>query len=197
MPSNMDKCFGDRGAQACYNGGQGVVFLGGRFPPIRVAMAEELSIEPDTFSVDIQWPPAPEAGGNELLDSSLTRFEVKAGASSLTSFLADDGSKNTHLTVPTYYLVEWLAQNWWSFLYEPRKDDRSDADSEFRSRHWLGIPRNGFALPDVMFVPSGETLEVIARQTYLRFARLPALRNSRVGLRMHLKRALRLKSLPF
>lgn len=137
-----------------------------------MAMAEELSIEPDTFSVDIQWPPAPEAGGNELLDSSLTRFEMKAGASSLTSFLADDGSKNTHLTVATYYLVEWLAQNWWSFLYEPRKDDRSDADSEFRSRHWFGIPRNGFALPDVMFVPSGETLEVIARQTYLRFARL-------------------------
>jgi hypothetical protein len=97
---------------------------------------------------------------------------MKAGASSLTSFLADDGSKNTHLTVPTYYLVEWLAQNWWSFLYEPRKDDRSDADSEFRSRHWLGIPRNGFGLPDVMFAPSGETMEVIARQTYLRFAHL-------------------------
>jgi hypothetical protein len=137
-----------------------------------MAMAEELSIEPDTFSVDIQWPSAPEAGGNALLDSSLARFEMKAGPSSLTSFLADDGSKNTHLSIPAYYLVEWLAQNWWSFLYEPRKDDRSDADAEFRSRHWLGVPRNGFALPDVMFAPSGETMEVIARQTYLRFAHL-------------------------
>jgi hypothetical protein len=143
-----------------------------------MAMAEELSIEADTFSVDVEWPPAPEAGGNDLLDSSLTRFEMKAGASSLTSFLADNGTKNTHLTVPAYYLVEWLAHNWWSFLYEPRKDDRSDAEAEFRSRHWLGIPRNGFALPDVMFVPSGKTMEVTARQTYLRFAQLSFTENS-------------------
>jgi hypothetical protein len=101
-----------------------------------MAMAEKLSIEPDTFTVDVQWPSEPE------------------------------------LTVPAYYLVEWFAQNWWSFLYEPRKDDRSDADSEFRSRHWMGIPRNGFALPDLMFAPSGETMEVISRQAYLRFAHL-------------------------
>lgn len=137
-----------------------------------MAMAEKLSIEPDEFTVDVQWPSAPEAGGNDALDSSLARFEIKAGDASLTSFLTDDGLKNTHLTVPTYYLVEWLAQNWWSFLYEPRKDDRSDADSEFRSRHWLGIPRNGFALPDLMFVPSGDTMEAITRQSYLRFAHL-------------------------
>lgn len=137
-----------------------------------MAMAEKLSIGSDTFVVDVQWPPAPEAGGSNALDSSLVRFEIKAGSSALTSFLTDDGLKNTYLTVPAYYLVEWLAQNWWSFLYEPRKDDRSDADSEFRSRHWMGIPRNGFALPDLMFAPSGETMEIISRQTYLRFARL-------------------------
>jgi hypothetical protein len=135
-----------------------------------MAMAEKLSIAPDTFAVDVQWPSAPEAGGNNALDSSLARFEIKAGSSALTSFLTDEGLKNTYLTVPAYYLVEWLAQNWWSFLYEPRKDDRSDADSEFRSRHWMGIPRNGFALPDLMFAPSGETMEVISRQAYLRFA---------------------------
>ena len=34
-------------------------------------MAEELSIKPDDFSVDVQWPSAAEAGGNELLDASL------------------------------------------------------------------------------------------------------------------------------
>jgi hypothetical protein len=137
-----------------------------------MAMAEKLSIDPDTFTVDVQWPSAPEAGGNKVLDSSLARFEIKAGASALTSFLTDEGLKNTCLTVPAYYLVEWLAQHWWSFLYEPRKDDRSGADSEFRSRHWMGIPRNGFALPDLMFVPSGETMEIISRQAYLRFAQL-------------------------
>jgi hypothetical protein len=137
-----------------------------------MAMAEKLSIEPDTLTVDVQWPSAPEAAGSGLLDSSLARFEIKAGSAALTSFQTDEGLKNTYLTVPAYYLVEWLAQNWWSFLYEPRKDDRSDADSEFRSRHWMGVPRNGFALPDLMFVPSGETTEIIGRQAYLRFAQL-------------------------
>jgi hypothetical protein len=135
-------------------------------------MAEELSIEPDSFRIDVQWPSEPEAGGNTLLDASLSRFEIKVGESALTAFLTDVGTKNSYLTIPTYYLVEWLAQNWWAFLYEPRKLDRSEADAEFRSRHWLGIPRHGIALPDVMFVPSGETIEVVARQTYLRFAQL-------------------------
>lgn len=135
-------------------------------------MAEELSIEPDSFRIDVQWPSDPEAGGNPLLDASLSRFEMKVGGSAITAFLTDLGTKNTYLTVPTYYLVEWLAQNWWAFLYEPRKLDRSEADHEFRSRHWLGFPRHGIALPDVMFVPSGETIEVVARQSYLRFAQL-------------------------
>ena len=48
-----------------------------------MAMAEELSLEPDTFSVDVHWPAAPEAGGNELLDASIARFEIKAGATVL------------------------------------------------------------------------------------------------------------------
>lgn len=133
-------------------------------------MAEELSLKPDEFVVDVEWPAAPEAGGNEILDASLARFQMKAGPLSLTSFQTDAGSSGTHLTVPTYYLVEWLAQNWWAFLYEPRKLDSSEAEAEFRSRHWFGIPRNGIALPDVMFVPSGPTMEVTARQSYLRFA---------------------------
>lgn len=135
-------------------------------------MAQELSIEPDDFHIDIQWPSAPEAGGNELLDSSLARFEIKAGEIPLTAYLTDAGIKNTFLTVPAYYLVEWLAQNWWAFLYEPKKVDRSESDDDYRSRHWLGRPRNGFALPDALFVPSGDTIEISLRQSYLRFAQL-------------------------
>jgi hypothetical protein len=137
-----------------------------------MAMAEELPLEPDEFVVDVEWPAAPEAGGNAALDASIARFEMKAGTTSLTSFQTDDGTKGTHLTIPTYYLVEWLAQNWWAFLYEPRKLDSSEAEAEFRSRHWLGVARSGFALPDAMFVPSGPTIEVVARSSYLRFAQL-------------------------
>lgn len=135
-------------------------------------MAEELSLEPDEFLVDVEWPAAPEAGGNDLLDASLARFEIKAGPISLTAFQTDAGLAGSHLTLPTYHLVEWLAQNWWAFLYEPRKLDSSDAEAEFRTRHWMGVPRNGFALPDALFVPSGSSMEVNARASYLRFAQL-------------------------
>src|SRR5258707_9777044 len=117
-----------------------------------MAMAEELSLDAEDCAVDIQWPSAPEAGGDELLDASLARFEMKAGNTAVTAFQTDAGAKSTYLTIPTYHLVEWLAQNWWAFLYEPRKLDRSEAESEFRSRHWFGIPRNGVALPDLTFV---------------------------------------------
>ena len=79
-----------------------------------------------------------------MLDSSLACFEIKAGPSALTSFQTDEGLKNTYLTVPAYYLVEWLAQNWWSFLYEPRIYFEVMQILEFRSRHWMGVPRNGF-----------------------------------------------------
>src|SRR5258708_1743972 len=137
-----------------------------------MAMAEELSLEADKLVVDVQCASAPEAGGNERLDASLARFEMKAGNTALTAFQTDGGAKSTYLTTPTYYLIEWLAQNWWAFLYEPRKLDRSEAEAEFRSRHWFGVARNGFALPDLTFVPSGETMELTARQSYLRFAQL-------------------------
>ena len=91
---------------------------------------------------------------------------------SITAYQTEKGDKHSYLHVPTYYLVEWLAQNWWSFLYEPRKNDREDFEQDFRSRHWLGTPRNGFALPDVTFSPVGDKIEIVDRSAFLRFARL-------------------------
>jgi hypothetical protein len=134
-------------------------------------MAEELPIA-DTFSVDLQWPANPGKGGNAILDQSLARFQILVAGKSVTSYQTENGDTNSHLTVPTYYFVEWLALNWWSFLYEPRKNDREEMEQEFRARHWLGTARNGFALPDVMFCPAGDKMEIVARSTFLRFARL-------------------------
>ena len=135
-------------------------------------MAEELPIATNGFAVDLQWPANPGAGGNWLLDQSLARFQLRVGDKSVTAYRSENGEVNTHLTVPTYYLVEWLALNWWSFLYEPRKFDSEAAEHDYRFRHWLGTPRNGFALPDVMFCPTGGKIEIIARPTYLRFAQI-------------------------
>src|SRR5260370_42660790 len=136
-----------------------------------MAMAEELQIA-DTFSLDLQWPTNPGKGGNLLLDESVARFQMMVGDKSLTTYQTEKGDKNSYLHIPLYYLVEWLALNWWSFLYEPRKLEGESAGRDFRTRHWLGIPRNGFALPDVTFSPVGDKIEIIARPTFLRFAQL-------------------------
>jgi hypothetical protein len=136
-----------------------------------MAMAEELPIT-DAFSLDLQWPANPGKGGNLLLDESIARVQMMVGDKSVTTYQTEKGDKNSHLHIPVYYLVEWLALNWWSFLYEPRKFDREDAEQDFRSRHWLGTARNGFALPDVTFSPAGDKIEIVARSAYLRFAQL-------------------------
>jgi hypothetical protein len=133
-------------------------------------MAQELPMEP--FAVDLQWPTDPGRGGNPLLDDSLARFQIAVGGKSVTAYQTDQGAKHSYLHVPTYYLAEWLAQNWWAFLYEPRKNDREEFEQEYRTRHWLGTARNGFALPDVTFSPAGGKIEIVARSTYLRFAQL-------------------------
>jgi hypothetical protein len=136
-----------------------------------MAMAEELPIT-EKFSIDLQWPASPGRGGDLCLDESLARFQIMVGEKSITAYQTENGDKHSYLHVPTYYLVEWLALNWWAFLYEPRKNDRDDFEQDFRSRHWLGTPRNGFALPDATFSPAGDKTEVVARPAFLRFAQL-------------------------
>ncbi|MGA8651339.1 MAG: hypothetical protein WB677_12055, partial [Xanthobacteraceae bacterium] len=133
-------------------------------------MAEELPIT--SFAVDLQWPTNPGKGGNPLLDDSLARFQIAVGGKFVTAYQTDQGDKHSYLHVPTYYLVEWLAQNWWSFLYEPRRNDREEVEQDYRTRHWLGTARNGFALPDVTFSSVGDRIEIVARSTYLRFAQM-------------------------
>jgi hypothetical protein len=136
-----------------------------------MAMAQEFPIA-EPFAVDLQWPANPGRGGNALLDASLARFAIMVGGKSVTAYQTEKGDEHSYLHAPTYYLVEWLAQNWWSFLYEPRKNDREEAEQDYRTRHWLGTARNGFALPDVTFSPAGDKIEIVARSAFLRFAQL-------------------------
>jgi hypothetical protein len=136
-----------------------------------MAMAEELPIA-EPFSADLQWPANPGKGGDLLIDQSLARLLMTVDGTSITEFRTEKGDGSTRLTVPLYFVVEWLALNWWSFLYEPRKLEGAENEQDFRLRHWLGTARNGFALPDVTFSPIGDKIEVTARSASLRFARL-------------------------
>lgn len=73
----------------------------------------------------------------------------------LTEFELESGARGRRLDVPAYPLAEWMAENWWSLLYEPEKGEQSRRDPAFRARHWFGTAREGFALPDAWMHSSG------------------------------------------
>lgn len=122
---------------------------------------------------DVGWQDTPTGGGIPLFDASVGQLTVSIQDAIVTSYRSDNGDVGDELTIPLYNVAEWIATNWWALLFEPRKSDvDSDEEIGFRSRHWLGFVRDGFALPDLWFHPLGDEIEVSAQAGYLRFARL-------------------------
>lgn len=125
------------------------------------------------FRFDVGWQDAPTGGGVPLFDASVGQLTVSIRDVVVSSYESDNGDVGDELTIPLYAVAEWIAMNWWALLFEPRKSDvDSEEDIGFRSRHWLGFARDGFALPDLWFHPLGDDIEVSAQGGYLRFARL-------------------------
>jgi len=139
-------------------------------------MADKRLEESGDFRFDVSWPDKPASGGVPLFDASIGRLSISIQDVLVTSFKSDRGDVGTELTIPLYNLAEWIVANWWALLFEPRKSDEEDVG--FRSRHWLGYARSGFALPDLWFHPLDDEIEVCAQEKYLRFARLQFLNSA-------------------
>jgi hypothetical protein len=67
-----------------------------------------------------------------------------------------------HLEIPAYFLAEWIAENWWPLLWEPRKNEDAKDDPDFLSRHSILAAQHGFVLPSVKFIPAGRVLQIEA-----------------------------------
>jgi hypothetical protein len=138
-------------------------------------MAEK-ALTSEEFEFSATWPSAVTAGGDCVLDASVGRLKIAIEETILTAFSSDKGDSGSEITMPLYDVAEWIASNWWSLLFEPRKSEPNEQagdDFGFRSRHWLGFARNGFALPDVWFLPAGDFIEISATaDTYLPSARV-------------------------
>src|SRR5260370_4799626 len=92
---------------------------------------------------------------NSELRATYARLQIFVGRRNITEHKALRAKKiETALEIPTYYLAEWLAENWWVLLFEPRKDEDSD-DSEYFARHSIIAAQDGFPLPDLSIVPVG------------------------------------------
>jgi hypothetical protein len=108
--------------------------------------------------------------GDELA-ATLARLQITLGKINITEHRAPRAKTETALEIPVYYLAEWIAENWWVLLFEPRKDEESD-DSEYLTRHSILVAQHGFPLPDLSIVPFGRSFRLNSRPRRAQFANI-------------------------
>ena len=119
------------------------------------------------FQLSKRW--LPKRGRSEF-DATMAQLKVVVGDRNVSEFSELDGTRSDHLDVPAYFIAEWIAENWWPLLWEPRKSEDGADDPEFVSRHSLLAAQHGFALPRVTLVPTGKTIQITATARQADFA---------------------------
>jgi hypothetical protein len=109
-----------------------------------------------TFSIKQQWINTDTEG---FASATHARIQIHVGKRNITENRAIGGKRETSMEMPTYYLAEWIAENWWVLLYEPRKDDTAD-DTHYYARHSLVSAQGGFPLPNLTIVPLGRGIHL-------------------------------------
>jgi hypothetical protein len=94
---------------------------------------------------------------------TFARVLVSVGDTLLTRNLsARGGGDSDAVNVPLTPLAQFLAERWWTLLYEPF---RSGAGAPFRARHRLDVPMHGYVFPKVALCSGGhDTLLTAWRQ---------------------------------
>jgi hypothetical protein len=111
-----------------------------------------------SLSITSTWDSQAPAAADEI-EATLCKLTIAIGKSVVTEY-RDGGRLTTrHLHTPAYFIAEWLAENWWAILHEPRKDEEGD-DGDFPTRHSLLSAQHGFALPALEIVPVGKAIHV-------------------------------------
>jgi hypothetical protein len=104
------------------------------------------------------------------IDATLCSLAIHIGDHNVTEHKAGNGKKVSSIHVPAYYLAEWLAENWWPLLYEPRKNEEEPDGRGFLSRHSMIDVRHGFALPELTIVSIGRPVRVATTRYRATFA---------------------------
>lgn len=105
------------------------------------------------------------------VSATYARLQMHIGKRNLTEHRALRAKRETALEVPTYFLAEWIAENWWVLLYEPRKDDDAD-DSDYYARHSIVSAQGGFPLPGLTIVPLGRGIHLNCAVRVSEFAKV-------------------------
>ena len=114
-----------------------------------------------SFEIVSTWLPVSDLKSSET-DATLCKMTIKIDGKNVTAFKDDRGSVSHEIEIPSFYLAEWIAENWWPLLWEPRKTEDGDDSADFISRHSFLAAQHGFALPRVSIVPTGRSVQVSA-----------------------------------
>lgn len=113
------------------------------------------------FKISSVWPSPPAPAKSEA-DATMCKLTLEVGDNIVSEFVDRRDVISKFLEIPAYYLAEWVAENWWSLLWEPRKSEDDSDSAEFLARHSILTAQHGFALPKVLIVPAGRFLSVSA-----------------------------------
>lgn len=119
------------------------------------------------FELRRKWIPS---GRASELDATMARLEIELGDKLITRFKGDYEPSSDAIEIPLYGIAEWIAENWWSLLWEPRKNEDAREGRDFSFRHSLMAAQQGFALPNMTIISSGNSIHLRARARHAPFA---------------------------
>jgi hypothetical protein len=100
------------------------------------------------------------------IDATLCDLAITLGEITVTRVVpvndSNSGDAADTTRVSVYPVAEWMAENYWALQYEPHKGDHNQHDDGHRRRHRLIFGRDGFAVPDIVFDPRGDSVHVMA-----------------------------------
>ncbi|TDT94562.1 hypothetical protein DFO45_2312 [Azorhizobium sp. AG788] len=121
-----------------------------------------------TFGLRREWITQPNI--RTELDATFADLIIEVGGVNITKFSGDYDAPSESIALPVYGIAEWLAENWWSLLWEPKKNEDRGDSRQFKYRHSLLAAQQGFALPDLTIIPNGDNIILKARSAYNSFA---------------------------
>lgn len=110
-----------------------------------------------SFEIKADWLGPAER--DDEVQASLARLQIFLNKKNITEYRAPKLKSMHSLSIPAYYLAEWIAENWWVILFEPRKDEATD-DSDFTARHSITAAQHGFPLPSLSIMPFGRSIRL-------------------------------------
>jgi hypothetical protein len=122
----------------------------------------------NNFKLRRQWLGSPQSKSED--DATLCRLQIDVNDRNVTTYMSHDRESSDHLEIPAYYLAEWVAENWWALLWEPRKSEDSGDDADFIARHSIITAQHGFPLPKISIIPTGKNVFVSATARDVQFA---------------------------